>query len=108
MVAPGEMGLVRRAAGVGPLPRYGRALCCGAGVAGWVRAARDAGAWWDANPRIGLALGSRPGSRVLLLPARRSVSGIGAVTLESNSGYGRIWFFVLDSAGLAGQLVNAR
>jgi transposase len=33
--------------------------------------------------------------------------GIEVVTLESTSGYWRIWFFVLEACGLAVQLVNA-
>jgi len=33
-------------------------LRCDAGVGVWVRAARDAGAPWDANPSVSLALGS--------------------------------------------------
>ena len=44
----------------GLLPRYGsgRAALRACGVAGWVRAARDAGCLWDANPSVSLALGS--------------------------------------------------
>jgi len=33
--------------------------------------------------------------------------GIEIVTLESTSDYWRIWFFVLETCGLAVQLVNA-
>ena len=33
--------------------------------------------------------------------------GIEVVTLESTSGYWRIWFFVLEACGLAVQLVSA-
>ena len=46
--------------GLGSLPLCGRGSRGGAGggVAGWARAARDAGASWDANPFLSLALGS--------------------------------------------------
>ena len=63
---------------------------------------------------------SRPGGRqsaVWTVKARRnaiaklgrqlSQDGIETVTLESTSDYWRIWFYVLEAAGLAVQLVNA-
>ena len=64
---------------------------------------------------------SRPGrrvSRVWEVPATtRAVielgdhlvcQGIEKVTVESTSGYWRIWFYLLDAAGLDVRLVNAR
>jgi transposase len=63
---------------------------------------------------------SRPGARrstVWTIKARENAigrlgrqlarDGIEMVTLESASGYWRIWFFVLEACGLAVQLVNA-
>ena len=63
---------------------------------------------------------SRPGARrstVQTVKARMTAirklgrqlkqDGIEIVTLESNSDYWRIWFFVLEACGLAVQLVNA-
>jgi transposase len=41
------------------------------------------------------------------LGAQLAADGIEVVTLESTSDYWRIWFFVLEEAGLAVQLVNA-
>jgi len=42
----------------GPLPRPGGGLCRRARWGQWGRAARDAGATWNANPAVSLALGS--------------------------------------------------
>jgi transposase len=63
---------------------------------------------------------SRPGARtstvwtvqatvpaVRELAARLAAEGIQLVTLESTSDYWRIWYYVLEEAGLAVQLVNA-
>jgi transposase len=63
---------------------------------------------------------SRPGARcstvwtvpavmpaVRALAAQLAAGGIQMVTLESTSDYWRIWFYVLEGAGLAVQLVNA-
>ena len=63
---------------------------------------------------------SRPGARqsaVWTVKARMAAigalgrqlkrDGIQMVTLESTSDYWRIWFYVLEAAGLAVQLVNA-
>jgi transposase len=63
---------------------------------------------------------SRPGARrsavwtvqatvpaVRQLAAELAAEGIQMVTLESTSDYWRIWFYVLEAAGLAVQLVNA-
>ena len=59
----------------------------------------------------------RPGaSRVEEVPARAreildlaggSADGVELVVMESTSDYWRIWFFLLESAGLAVQLVNS-
>jgi transposase len=64
---------------------------------------------------------SRPGQRrtrvwdadattnaVLELGEHLAGEGIGKVTLESTSDYWRIWFYLLEAAGLDVQLVNAR
>jgi transposase len=64
---------------------------------------------------------SRPGARrtrvqdvdattnaVLELGGHLAGEGIEKVTLESTSGYWRIWFYLLEAAGLNVQLVNAR
>ena len=45
---------------------------------------------------------------VLELGAHLAGEGIEKVTLESTSGYWRIWFYLLEAAGLDVQLVNAR
>jgi transposase len=63
---------------------------------------------------------SRPGARhstvwevratmnaVLALAARLVADGVEMVTLESTADYWRIWYYVLESAGLAVQLVTA-
>jgi transposase len=63
---------------------------------------------------------SRPGARrstvwevpatmnsVLALAARLAADGIEMVTLESTSDYWRIWYYVLEAAGLAVQLVTS-
>ena len=63
---------------------------------------------------------SRPGARqstvwtvkarmasIRALGRQLKADGIEMVTLESTSDYWRIWFFVLEAAGLAVQLVNA-
>jgi transposase len=63
---------------------------------------------------------SRPGARhstvwevratmnaVLALAARLAADGVEMVTLESTADYWRIWYYVLESAGLAVQLVTA-
>jgi transposase len=63
---------------------------------------------------------SRPGARhstvwevqatmnaVLALAARLAADGVEMVTLESTADYWRIWYYVLESAGLAVQLVTS-
>ena len=45
---------------------------------------------------------------VMELAERLVAEGIEKVTLESTSDYWRIWFYLLESAGLNVQLVNAR
>jgi transposase len=42
------------------------------------------------------------------LAARLVADGIGKITIESTSDYWRIWFYLLEAAGLDVQLVNAR
>jgi hypothetical protein len=44
---------------------------------------------------------------VLALAARLAEDGVEMVTLESTADYWRIWYYVLESAGLAVQLVTA-
>src|SRR5450631_1581302 len=64
---------------------------------------------------------SRPGARrtrvrdvdattnaILELGGHLAAEGIEKVTLESTSDYWRIWFYLLEAAGLSVQLVNAR
>src|ERR1039457_5080795 len=64
---------------------------------------------------------SRPGKRrtmvrgvaattgaVLELAEQLAGEGIEMITLEATSDYWRIWFYVLEAAGLSVQLVNAR
>ncbi len=46
-------------------------------------------------------------SEVRALAARLLAEGVQKVTLESTSDYWRIWFYVLEDAGLSVQLVNA-
>ena len=41
-------------------------------------------------------------------PSTWSTEGIEKVTVESTSDYWRIWFYLLEAAGLSVQLVNAR
>ena len=45
---------------------------------------------------------------VLELAGQLAGEGIEKVTLEATSDYWRIWFYLLESAGLDVQLVNAR
>src|SRR5229473_7606278 len=45
---------------------------------------------------------------ILELGEHLAAEGIEKVTLESTSDYWRIWFYLLEAAGLAVQLVNAR
>jgi len=47
-------------------------------------------------------------SAILELADHLVGEGIGKVTLESTSGYWRIWFYLLESAGLSVQLVRAQ
>src|SRR5258708_4905741 len=89
-------------------------------------AGRGAGAGVDVAKASGMVCTrtphpSRPGawqSTVWTVKARMTViralgcqmkaDGIEMVTLEATSDYWRIWFYVLEAAGLAVQLVNAR
>jgi transposase len=45
---------------------------------------------------------------VLALAARLLADGVGLVVMESTSDYWRIWFYLLEAAGLNVQLVNSR
>ena len=54
---------------------------------------------WDVSARTG-AIGELGGQLVEL--------GIEKVTVESTSDYWRIWYYLLEAAGLSVQLVNAR
>ena len=80
-----------------------------------VDVAKDAGVVCTRTPHP-----SRPGARrsaIWTVKARMNTiralgrqlrkDGIEVVTLESTSGYWRIWFFVLEACGLAVQLVSA-
>ena len=50
----------------------------------------------------------RPRGRSPSWPTTCSAQGIERVTVESTSDYWRIWFYLLEAAGLRVQLVNAR
>jgi transposase len=50
--------------------------------------------------------GQGPDGAVRALGRQLKADGIEIVTLESTSDYWRIWFFVLEAAGLAVQLVS--
>ena len=68
--------------------------------------------------RLPSATGTRRSSRVWQVPATVNAivelagqliqSGVQKVTVESTSDYWRIWFYLLETAGLQVQLVNAR
>jgi transposase len=68
--------------------------------------------------RLPSATGTRRSSRVWQVPATVNAivelagqliqSGVQKVTVESTSDYWRIWFYLLEAAGLQVQLVNAR
>jgi transposase len=65
-----------------------------------VRVSRRVSKVWD------VPAGQRRGRRAGRAPAL--AEGIEKVTVESTSDYWRIWFYVLEAAGLSVQLVNAR
>ena len=67
-------------------------------------------------PRLARAGGGRRGWRrsrrgqreILALAARLLADGVELVVMESTSDYWRIWFYLLEGAGLNVQLVNSR
>ena len=63
------------------------------------RAGKRVSKVWDVPARTGA---------VAELAEHLLVEGIEKVTVESTSDYWRIWFYVLEAAGLSVQLVNAR
>jgi len=63
------------------------------------RASKRVSKVWDVPARTGA---------VAALAEHLLVEGIEKVTVESTSDYWRIWFYVLEAAGLSVQLVNAR
>jgi transposase len=63
------------------------------------RASKRVSKVWDVPARTGA---------VAELAEHLLVEGIEKVTVESTSDYWRIWFYVLEAAGLSVQLVNAR
>jgi transposase len=63
------------------------------------RAGRRVSKVWDVSARSGA---------VAELAEHLLAEGVEKVTVESTSDYWRIWFYVLESAGLSVQLVNAR
>ena len=63
------------------------------------RASKRVSKVWDVPARTGA---------VAELAEHLLAEGIEKVTVESTSDYWRIWFYVLEAAGLSVQLVNAR